>query len=83
MALKISFRSYHCIGCGGPPLAVWRSGSVVGLIPAVLGVGYGVIDELLLGHNVGGLLLSLLLLKALVWAIALGSGTSGGCWRRC
>lgn len=48
------------------------------LDPRVLGVGYGVIHELLLGHNVGGLLLSLLLLKALVWAIALGSGTSGG-----
>lgn len=36
------------------------------------------IHELLLGQNVGGLLLSLLLVKALVWAIALGSGTSGG-----
>lgn len=46
--------------------------------PRVLGVGYGVIHDLLLGQNVGGLLLSLLLVKALVWAIALGSGTSGG-----
>jgi H+/Cl- antiporter ClcA/predicted transcriptional regulator len=50
-----------------------------GLIdPRVLGVGYGVIHELLLGHDLGGLLLSLLIIKALVWAIALGSGTSGG-----
>ncbi len=52
---------------------------VGGLIdPRVLGVGYGVIHDLLLGQGVGGLLLSLLIVKALVWAIALGSGTSGG-----
>jgi chloride channel protein, CIC family len=52
---------------------------VGGLIdPRVLGVGYGVIHDLLLGQGLGGLLLSLLILKALVWAIALGSGTSGG-----
>ncbi len=50
-----------------------------GLIdPRVLGVGYGVIHDLLLGQNLGGVLLSLLIVKALVWAIALGSGTSGG-----
>jgi CBS domain-containing protein len=50
-----------------------------GLIdPHVLGVGYGVIHDLLLGQGLGGLLLSLLIVKALVWAIALGSGTSGG-----
>ncbi|HEU5087911.1 MAG TPA: chloride channel protein, partial [Roseiflexaceae bacterium] len=41
-----------------------------GLIdPRVLGVGYGVIHDLLLGQNLGGLLLSLLIVKALVWAI--------------
>jgi CBS domain-containing protein len=52
---------------------------VGGLIdPRVLGVGYGVIHDLLLGQGLGGLLLSLLIVKALVWAIALGSGTSGG-----
>jgi len=50
-----------------------------GLIdPRVLGVGYGVIHDLVLGQGLGGLLLSLLIVKALVWAIALGSGTSGG-----
>jgi H+/Cl- antiporter ClcA/CBS domain-containing protein len=50
-----------------------------GLIdPRVLGVVYGVIHDLLLGRGLGGLLLSLLIVKALVWAIALGSGTSGG-----
>jgi H+/Cl- antiporter ClcA/CBS domain-containing protein len=52
---------------------------VGGLIdPRVLGVGYGVIHSLLLGQAAGGLLLSLLIAKTLVWAIALGSGTSGG-----
>jgi H+/Cl- antiporter ClcA/predicted transcriptional regulator len=52
---------------------------VGGLIdPRVLGVGYGVIHDLLLGQGLGGLLLSLLIVKALIWAIALGSGTSGG-----
>jgi H+/Cl- antiporter ClcA/CBS domain-containing protein len=48
------------------------------LDPRVLGVGYGVIHDLLRGHALGGLLLSLLIIKALIWSIALGSGTSGG-----
>jgi CIC family chloride channel protein len=52
---------------------------VGGLIdPRVLGVGYGLIHDLLRGQNLGGVLLSLLIIKALVWAVALGSGTSGG-----
>ncbi|HXT22756.1 MAG TPA: chloride channel protein, partial [Thermoanaerobaculia bacterium] len=45
--------------------------------PRVLGVGYESIQALLSGHLVGGSAASLLL-KAVVWAIALGSGTSGG-----
>lgn len=50
-----------------------------GLIdPRVLGVGYDTIHSLLRGEIVGPALISLLLLKALVWSIALGSGTSGG-----
>lgn len=50
-----------------------------GLIdPRVLGVGYGVIHQLLRGDIVGAAALGLLIAKALVWAIALGSGTSGG-----
>ncbi|MBK9713955.1 MAG: chloride channel protein [Kouleothrix sp.] len=52
---------------------------VGGLVdPRVLGVGYGVIHGLLLGQGLGGLLIGLLVVKALVWSIALGSGTSGG-----
>src|SRR5689334_8324863 len=50
-----------------------------GLIdPRVLGVGYDVIRQLLRGEIIGGLELGLLIAKALVWSIALGSGTSGG-----
>ena len=50
-----------------------------GLIdPRVLGVGYDTIHALLRGDIAGPALISLLLIKALVWSIALGSGTSGG-----
>lgn len=46
--------------------------------PRVLGVGYELIHGLLRGEILGAALLGLLVGKALVWAIALGSGTSGG-----
>jgi chloride channel protein, CIC family len=46
--------------------------------PRVLGVGYETIRLLLKGELLGMALVSLLGLKALVWSIALGSGTSGG-----
>jgi len=46
--------------------------------PRVLGVGYELIHALLSGHLIGWLALSLLLGKSVVWACALGSGTSGG-----
>lgn len=46
--------------------------------PRVLGVGYHTIHTLMLGHLVGGMLIGLLIAKAVVWAVALGSGTSGG-----
>ncbi|MGD0207542.1 MAG: chloride channel protein [Verrucomicrobiota bacterium] len=52
---------------------------VGGLIePCVLGVGYETIHTLMRGQWVGGLLIGLLIAKALVWSVALGSGTSGG-----
>src|SRR6185436_3911065 len=52
---------------------------VGGLIePSVLGVGYDKIHELLRGEMIGPALFGLLIGKALVWSIALGSGTSGG-----
>jgi H+/Cl- antiporter ClcA len=52
---------------------------VGGLIePRVLGVGYDTIHRLLRGELVGPFIIGLLVAKALVWSIALGSGTSGG-----
>jgi H+/Cl- antiporter ClcA len=46
--------------------------------PSVLGVGYGTIHNLLEGHVIGAAIIGLLIAKALVWTVALGSGTSGG-----
>ncbi|HJQ25081.1 MAG TPA: chloride channel protein [Blastocatellia bacterium] len=46
--------------------------------PRVLGVGYDLIHGLLRGEIVGAALIGLLVGKAVVWSIALGSGTSGG-----
>ncbi|HET7035074.1 MAG TPA: chloride channel protein [Thermomicrobiaceae bacterium] len=52
---------------------------VGGLIqPRALGVGYDVIADLINGHILGMALLSIMLVKGVIWAIALGSGTSGG-----
>ncbi len=50
-----------------------------GLIdPAALGVGYVNITHLLTGDTGFGWMLRLMLVKAIIWAVALGSGTSGG-----
>ena len=52
---------------------------VGGLIePRALGVGYPNIQALLTGTLTGGPAVVLLAVKALIWSIALGSGTSGG-----
>jgi chloride channel protein, CIC family len=48
------------------------------VFPRALGVGYDTIGDLLGGHLIGGFLIGLMVTKALIWAIALGSGTSGG-----
>ena len=44
----------------------------------VLGAGYGSIQDLLDGNLVVRAVLLLLVVKAIVWLVALGSGTSGG-----
>jgi CBS domain-containing protein len=50
-----------------------------GLIdPAALGVGYANVAHLLDGQMTMHAALSLLLVKVVIWAVALGSGTSGG-----
>jgi len=57
-------------------------GLVIGLggrlDPHALGVGYDNIAALLQGHFVARAALLLLAVKAIIWAVALGSGTSGG-----
>jgi len=55
-----------CVGIGGL------------IDPRVMGVGYNTIHTLLRGELIGVTLWSLLIVKTLVWSIALGSGTSGG-----
>ena len=52
---------------------------VGGLIePHALGVGYNNIAALLHGDLASGPALRLLIVKAIIWSVALGSGTSGG-----
>ncbi len=52
---------------------------VGGLIfPQALGVGYDTIGSLLQGNGAIALLLGILLVKSTIWAVSLGSGTSGG-----
>jgi chloride channel protein, CIC family len=46
--------------------------------PHALGVGYDSIAALLHGDLTSGAALRLLIVKAIIWSIALGSGTSGG-----
>jgi H+/Cl- antiporter ClcA len=46
--------------------------------PRALGVGYDVISDLLQHHLLLGAAVSLVLVKAVIWIVALGSGTSGG-----
>lgn len=49
------------------------------IFPPALGVGYDVIGQLLQSDNVGSrLILGILVVKASIWAVSLGSGTSGG-----
>jgi RnfABCDGE-type electron transport complex B subunit len=48
------------------------------LQPRALGVGYDVIGDLLNNHLAAGAIASLLIVKAVIWLLALGSGTSGG-----
>jgi CIC family chloride channel protein len=57
-------------------------GLVVGIggliFPRALGVGYDVIGQLVQGDRSLRLVLGILIVKWIIWAVALGSGTSGG-----
>ncbi len=61
-----------------PPLG----GLVIGIggffFPQALGVGYDVIAGLLRGDVARNVMLGVLLVKSIIWAVSLGSGTSGG-----
>ncbi|MCP3727820.1 chloride channel protein [Paraburkholderia sp. CNPSo 3272] len=46
--------------------------------PRALGVGYDVIGDLLHQHIVLQVAIAILVVKAVIWVVALGSGTSGG-----
>lgn len=46
--------------------------------PRALGVGYETIANELAGHLAVGALISILVVKLVIWSLALGSGTSGG-----
>jgi CBS domain-containing protein len=57
-------------------------GMVIGLggllFPRALGVGYDTIGDLLNGDISSRLLFGMLIVKAVIWSVSLGSGTSGG-----
>jgi chloride channel protein, CIC family len=57
-------------------------GLVIGLggliFPQALGVGYQTIGDLLQGDVPRRVILGVLLVKSVIWAVSLGSGTSGG-----
>ncbi len=72
------FQKVPCHWMWWPALGAVGIG-VGGIIePRVLGVGYDTIHSLLRGELIGPALAGLMIAKALVWSIALGSGTSGG-----
>jgi len=48
------------------------------IFPQALGVGYDTIEHLLTGSVAGHVILGILVVKSAIWAISLGSGTSGG-----
>jgi chloride channel protein, CIC family len=68
---KIHWMWWPAIGS----LAVGIGGLV---FPRALGVGYDVIQQLLLGNATIQLIVGVLVVKCLIWSISLGSGTSGG-----
>jgi CBS domain-containing protein len=57
-------------------------GLVIGLggliFPQALGVGYDTLGQLLQGNVAMNVIIGVLLVKSVIWAVALGSGTSGG-----
>lgn len=61
-----------------PPIGAVAVGVGGFIFPSALGVGYDVINKLLQGDGTRGFILGVLIVKSVIWAISLGSGTSGG-----
>jgi CBS domain-containing protein len=61
-----------------PAIGAVAVGVIGWIAPRTLGVGYDNIEKIIAGNIVGSALLVLVVLKFISWAIALGSGTSGG-----
>jgi chloride channel protein, CIC family len=57
-------------------------GFVVGvgglIFPQALGVGYDTIGQMVQGHVLLATIAGILIVKSIIWAVSLGSGTSGG-----
>ncbi len=73
-----AFEKLHLHWMWWPALGALLVGVVGCFDPRVFGVGYETIHALMQGSLVGPALVGLLFAKGLVWAVALGSGTSGG-----
>jgi len=71
--LKLKFHWMWWPAIGG--LAIGLGGLIV---PQALGVGYDTIGALLQGSVATKVILGVLLVKWFIWAVSLGSGTSGG-----
>lgn len=76
--LEDAFHSLPIHWCWWPALGGLAVGIGGYFDPRVLGVGYDVIENFLRGEGTPGAAIIFLSIKALVWAIALASGTSGG-----
>ena len=61
-----------------PPLGGLAIGLGGLVFPQALGVGYDTIESILRGDVALHIVLGVLLVKSIIWVVALGSGTSGG-----
>ncbi len=61
-----------------PPLGGLAIGLGGFVFPQALGVGYDTIESILRGDVALHIVLGVLLVKSIIWVVALGSGTSGG-----
>ena len=77
-AVEAGFRKLRISEFWHPVVGALGFACVGLVVPRALGVGYDTINDILANRLAIGVLVALLLGKALAWWIALGSGTSGG-----